>query len=102
MENLEKRKKDHIEMALNSHTPGNMQDPRFHYEPMLAAHPDNTDLGIRILDRDLKVPMWVSSMTGGTREAGTINRNLARACREFGMGMGLGSCRILMDDERYL
>ena len=33
--------------------------------------------------------------------AGTINRNLARACNEFGMGMGLGSCRIIMDDETY-
>ena len=33
--------------------------------------------------------------------AGTINRNLARACREFGMGMGLGSCRMIMDDDTY-
>lgn len=33
--------------------------------------------------------------------AGTINRNLARACNEFGMGMGLGSCRIIMDDDTY-
>ena len=33
--------------------------------------------------------------------AGIINRNLARACHEFGMGMGLGSCRIIMDDDTY-
>ncbi len=45
--------------------------------------------------------MWVSSMTGGTKLAGTINRNLAMACNEFGMGMGLGSCRIIMDDDTY-
>ncbi len=31
--------------------------------------------------------------------AGTINRNLATACREFGMGMGLGSCRIILEDD---
>ncbi|MCK5839955.1 MAG: hypothetical protein KAG99_08900, partial [Bacteroidales bacterium] len=30
-----------------------------------------------------------------------INRNLAKACREFGLGMGLGSCRKLLDDDRY-
>jgi isopentenyl-diphosphate delta-isomerase len=46
----------------------------------------------------MRVPIWVSSMTGGSREAGTINRNLAQACREFGMGMGLGSCRILLEN----
>jgi len=40
-------------------------------------------------------------MTGGTEMAHTINHNLARACREFGMGMGLGSCRALLySDER--
>ena len=40
-------------------------------------------------------------MTGGTKLAGTINRNLAMACNEFGMGMGLGSCRIIMEDDTY-
>jgi len=46
--------------------------------------------------------MWVSSMTGGTEGAGTINRNLARACKEFGFGMGLGSCRTLLDSDAFL
>jgi isopentenyl-diphosphate delta-isomerase len=40
-------------------------------------------------------------MTGGTKLAGKINRNLARACNEFGMGMGLGSCRVIMDDDTF-
>jgi isopentenyl-diphosphate delta-isomerase len=35
-------------------------------------------------------------MTGGTAMAKKINHNLARACGEFGMGMGLGSCRSLL------
>ena len=56
---------------------------------------------VRILGKQQKVPLWVSSMTGGTKKAGTINRNLARACNEFGMGMGLGSCRIIMDDKAH-
>ena len=40
-------------------------------------------------------------MTGGTSRAGLINKNLAQACAEFGLGMGLGSCRILLDDRTY-
>ena len=34
--------------------------------------------------------------------ARTINQNLARACRDFGMGMGLGSCRGLLFSDEYL
>ena len=50
----------------------------------------------------MNAPLWVSSMTGGTKEAGTINRNLARVCGQFGLGMGLGSCRIILHDDEYL
>jgi len=40
-------------------------------------------------------------MTGGTEKAGKINRNLARACSEHGLGMGLGSCRALLFADDY-
>ncbi len=39
MENLENRKKDHIELAFKSQTTIPEMDSRFHYEPMLQAHP---------------------------------------------------------------
>lgn len=40
-------------------------------------------------------------MTGGTAIAGKINRHLAMACNEFGIGMGLGSCRSLLYNDTY-
>jgi isopentenyl-diphosphate Delta-isomerase len=101
MESLETRKKDHIDLAFKSQTGMPEIDRRFHYEPMLAAHPEKGIQSFTFLGREHRVPMWVSSMTGGTKLAGTINRNLARACREFGMGMGLGSCRIILGDDTY-
>ena len=101
MERLESRKKDHIDLALTSQTGIPEMDRRFHYEPMLQSHPPEGLKPCTILGKEHRVPMWVSSMTGGTRMAGTINRNLAMACNEFGMGMGLGSCRIIMDDDTY-
>jgi isopentenyl-diphosphate delta-isomerase len=90
------RKLEHIKLALDSQTKLTEQDLRFNYEPMLAAHPENLDLSINFLGKTMRNPIWVSSMTGGTGVAQTINRNISRACREFGMGMGLGSCRKLL------
>ena len=93
------RKSEHINLALKSQTRLDEQDLRFNYEPLLAAHPENADLSIDFLGKTLQTPIWVSSMTGGTGVARTINGNIARACREFGMGMGLGSCRKILFDK---
>jgi len=93
------RKLEHIQLALDSQTKLAEQDLRFNYEPLLAAHPENLDLSIQFLGKVMQTPIWVSSMTGGTGVARTINGNIARACREFGMGMGLGSCRKILFDR---
>jgi len=91
------RKRDHIELAFQSQINEGLLDKRFYYEPLLAGHPKHGSYpSFQFLGKTMRVPLWVSSMTGGTQLAHTINHNLARACREFGMGMGLGSCRSLL------
>ncbi|MDX1478816.1 MAG: isopentenyl-diphosphate delta-isomerase [Saprospiraceae bacterium] len=96
---ITQRKTDHIELAFESQVKDAARDPRFYYEPMLTAFPEEIDLGREFLGRTLRYPIWVSSMTGGTEHARTINTNLARMCGEFGLGMGLGSCRVLLEDD---
>jgi len=97
------RKQDHIELAFQSQVAKNSLDKRFYYEPLLAPHPAVDSLPpFSFLNKTMQVPIWVSSMTGGTAMANTINHHLARACGEFGMGMGLGSCRSLLYDDEYL
>jgi isopentenyl-diphosphate Delta-isomerase len=93
------RKSDHINLAPHMQTLVNELDKRFYYEPMMSGFPKQGIEPVPFAGKILKVPMWVSSMTGGYALSGTINRNLAQACREFGMGMGLGSCRRLIEDD---
>lgn len=101
--NAAARKRDHIELAFRSQVQRSELDSRFYYEPVLSAHPQRGSLkSFLFLNKTFRVPLWVSSMTGGTEWAHTINHNLARACRDFGMGMGLGSCRKLLYSDETL
>ena len=92
------RKQDHIDLAFKADMANKGPDDRFYYEPMMAGHPPvDLDLSLHFLGKTLNAPLWVSSMTGGTEMAYTINRRLAQSCAKFGLGMGLGSCRPLLD-----
>jgi isopentenyl-diphosphate delta-isomerase len=100
---LTSRKQDHIDLAFQAQMANHGPDPRFYYEPLLSGHPDpDADISIAILGKTLKAPLWVSSMTGGTEKAYTINRRLAETCAKFGLGMGLGSCRALLQNHDRL
>ena len=95
------RKLDHIQLAFDSQTGVPELDQRFIYEPMLSAHPNGDEEPFLFLGKMIRAPFWVSSMTGGTGVAEHINKNIARACREFGFGMGLGSCRKILFDKTH-
>jgi len=95
---LNNRKSDHIELAFRSQLSEN--DNRFYYEPLFSASPDTSVLPqVELAGRILRAPWWISSMTGGAEKAGMINRNLAKAANKFGLGMGLGSCRPVLEQK---
>lgn len=101
------RKADHLQLTELAQT--RALGPRHRgltYEPLLACHPRDTrlevdqKLGVAFLGKRLRAPLWISSMTGGTQAARTINRHLAQVAGEYGLGMGLGSCRPYLDNPK--
>jgi isopentenyl-diphosphate Delta-isomerase len=99
---MEDRKIDHINLALGNRTTSSEKDPRFIYEPLLSGHQSIEFPKVVIAGKTMQVPVWISSMTGGSGIARHINTNLAAAANEFKLGMGLGSCRILLESEKHL
>ena len=97
---MSQRKTDHIKMAALSMPATLESDQRFYYEPLLKAHPVEIPSS-NFLGKTMKQPLWISSMTGGSEEANKINHLLAEAAAEFGLGMGLGSCRTLLKSDEF-
>ena len=85
------RKDDHILLARKSAIKAASMDERFFYEPMLDKHPcyNSSKIHTTIFGKTLSAPFWVSSMTGGSERAHSLNRLLAKMVKKYGLGMGL-------------
>jgi isopentenyl-diphosphate delta-isomerase len=99
----QQRKLDHLRTCLDTNTEfPNVTTGLERYRLVHQALPEidlaDVSLSCDLLDRNLQAPIVISSMTGGTREAEQINRNLAGAAQRLGLAMGLGSLRAALDD----
>jgi isopentenyl-diphosphate delta-isomerase len=56
---------------------------------------DDVDTSVTLFGKRLRAPILIASMTGGTEEAGRINRVLASIAEERGYGFALGSQRAM-------
>lgn len=99
-----KRKGEHIRICLQEDVSGRGGGTGFaQYRFIHNALPELNFRDIRLdtewLGLPMKAPFLVSSMTGGTDEAGSINRRLAIAAEERGWAIGLGSMRAAIENE---
>lgn len=100
---IERRKADHIRINLEEDvqfprlTTG-LERYRFIHQALPELNLDEIDLSTTLLGKRLRAPLLISSMTGGTEMARTINRNLAQAAQAAGIAMGLGSQRAALEN----
>ena len=59
---------------------------------------DEIDISTLFLSKQLKAALIIGAMTGGTELGDKINRNLASAAQELGIGMMVGSQRIAIEE----
>jgi isopentenyl-diphosphate delta-isomerase len=107
MTKMKERKADHIDIVLNRKvTPGYCywDDIRLVHEALPEIDPDDIDMSARVLGKKLDFPFIVTAITGGFPGARKINGNIAEACADLGIGMGVGSQRAAIekvDTESY-
>jgi isopentenyl-diphosphate delta-isomerase len=100
----EKRKLSHLQTTLHqdvqSRTPTGFDDVRLIHKPLPEVDRDEIDLSAELFGHKMKAPLIIESMTGGTPLAAKINRTLAKVAEALGIGMGVGSQRAAIEDDR--
>ncbi len=95
---ITKRKQRHIRVSLeekvNSDVPTGLEDVNLVHRAVPEIDLKDVDTGIELFGKSLSAPLIISAITGGTEEAEKINRTLATIAEKLGVGIGVGSQRI--------
>ena len=93
---IKERKAEHIDICLNERIePGYCywDDIRLIHDALPEVNACDIDMTANVFGKKLKFPFIVTAITGGFPGAKKINENIAAACSELGIGMGVGSER---------
>jgi isopentenyl-diphosphate Delta-isomerase len=99
---LVRRKLRHLEACLSGPVAYETRRAGFERVDLPYRALPETDLGdvdtsVHLLGRRLRAPLLIGAMTGGADEARRINRHLAEAAQRLGVGMMLGSQRVMLE-----
>ncbi len=99
---IDKRKADHIKINLEEDVRSlrstGLEEYHFEHEALPELDLADVDTSLTLFGKRLALPLLISSMTGGTKEASLINERLAEAAQGFGVAMGVGSQRAALEN----
>ena len=104
---LSARKLKHVEVCLDypvEYTTRTTGFERFDlpYVALPESDLEGVDTRTTFLGKTLAAPLLIGAMTGGAERSTVINRNLARAAQEVGVGLMLGSQRVMLEHPHAL
>jgi isopentenyl-diphosphate delta-isomerase len=102
---IEERKVDHIKICLEEnvqarHTTTGFEDVFLVHKALPEIERDRIDLSTTVFKHKLSAPLLVGAMTGGTAKALKINAAIAEVVEKLGLGMGVGSQRVAIEDPK--
>ncbi|WP_414622168.1 type 2 isopentenyl-diphosphate Delta-isomerase [Calothrix sp. CCY 0018] len=97
------RKADHIRICLEEdvqfrQTTNGLERYHFDHCCLPDIDRDQIDISTTFLGKVMNAPLLISSMTGGTEEAKTINCRLAKVAQHYRLAMGVGSQRVAVEN----
>jgi len=100
-----KRKAEHIRISLNRNVQARnvtagFEDVNFIHKALPEIDRQKIDLSTATFGHKFAAPLIVGAITGGTREAAKINGTIAEAVEQLGLGMGVGSQRVAIEDKK--
>jgi isopentenyl-diphosphate Delta-isomerase len=72
-----------------------LDDVRFVHRSLPELNEDEIDTGSEFLHHAVAMPLFISSMTGGSEGGYAANKQLAQVAQRVGIPVGMGSIRIL-------
>jgi isopentenyl-diphosphate delta-isomerase len=100
MPDITNRKKQHIELAKNPESQINREpfaDFNLPYKTLPEINLHDVSTEVKLFKKTLSQPLIIASMTGGSENSVTINRNIAEVAEELGVAMGVGSQRVALE-----
>jgi isopentenyl-diphosphate delta-isomerase len=99
---IARRKNEHLELCargdVESRRSTLLDEVHLLHEALPELSAAEIDSSRELFGRRLAAPFVISGMTGGTDEAGRLNRALALAAHKLGLGLGVGSQRAMLAD----
>jgi isopentenyl-diphosphate delta-isomerase len=99
---IDQRKADHIKINLEkdvrSALTTGLENYHFIHEALPELDLSQIDTSLSLFGKQLAAPILISSMTGGTADAESINLRLAEAAQEMNIVMGVGSQRAAIEN----
>ncbi len=105
MNQTEERKREHVQISLKENVSAHhnyWDDVHLIHNALPEINEKEINLSTQLFGKKLNAPLIISGMTGGYSEGKKINGHLAAVASKFQIGMGVGSQRAALENQKLV